>query len=54
MTDLTKKESAYFIGFAIAALGVLIMTLVLWAGTQPKNCFDNYSTEDAAIQACEQ
>ena len=53
MTDLTKKESAYFICFAIAALGVIIMTLVLWAGTQ-ETCFDKYNTEDAAIQACEQ
>ena len=54
MTDLTKRESAYFIGFAIAALGILIMTLVLWAGTQPKNCWDRYETEQQAIQACEQ
>jgi hypothetical protein len=53
MTDLTKKESAYFICFAIAALGVIIMTLWLWAGTQ-ETCFDKYNTEDAAIQACEQ
>jgi len=54
MTDLTKKESVYFIGFAIAALGVLIMTLVLWSQTQPKNCWEEHTTEQAAIQACEQ
>ena len=53
MTDLTKKESAYFIGFAIAALGLLIMTLVLWSGTQ-KTCWQEHTTEQAAIQACEQ
>lgn len=53
MTDLTKKEAAYFISFAVAALGVIIMTLWLWAGTQ-ETCFDKYKTEDAAIQACEQ
>jgi hypothetical protein len=53
MPDLTKRESAYFISFAVAALGVLVMTLWLWAGTQD-NCFDKYQTEDAAIQACEQ
>ena len=53
MTDLTKKEAAYFISFAVAALGVIIMTLWLWAGTQ-ETCFDKYNTEDAAIQACEQ
>lgn len=53
MTDLTKRESAYFILFAIAALGVIVMTLVLWAGTQD-NCFDRYETEQTAIQACEE
>ena len=53
MTDLTKKEAAYFISFVVAALGVIIMTLWLWAGTQ-ESCFDKYNTEDAAIQACEQ
>ena len=53
MTDLTKKEAAYFICFAVAALGVIIMTWWLWAGTQ-ETCFDKYNTEDAAIQACEQ
>jgi len=54
MPELTKGESAYFIGFAVAALGVLVMTLVLWSQTQPKNCWDRYDTEQAAIQACEQ
>ena len=54
MPDLTKKESAYFIGFAVAALGVLIMTLVLWAGTQPRNCWTQYETEEQAIERCEQ
>ena len=54
MTDLTKKESAYFIGFAVAALGVLIMTLLLWAGTQTKNCWTQYETEQQAIEICEQ
>jgi hypothetical protein len=53
MPDLTKRESAYFIISSIAALGVVIMTLWLWAGTQ-ENCWDKYQTEDAAIQACEQ
>ncbi len=53
MPNLTKRESAYFIGSAIAVLGVIVMTLVLWAGTQ-ENCWDRYDTEQAAIQACEQ
>jgi hypothetical protein len=54
MPDLTKKESAYFIASAIASLGVLIAILWFWADTQPKNCWDKYETEQAAIQACEQ
>jgi len=53
MPDLTKKESAYFIASAIASLGILIAILWFWADTQPKNCFDRYETEVAAIQACE-
>lgn len=53
MTDLTKKESAYFIAFAVAALGVIIMTLWLWSQSQ-ETCWDRYATEQAAIQACEQ
>jgi hypothetical protein len=54
MTDLTKKESAYFICFAVAALGVIIMTLVLWSQTQPRNCWTQYETEQQAIAMCEQ
>jgi hypothetical protein len=53
MPDLTKKESAYFIAFALAALAVLLGTLWLWAGTQ-ETCWDKYDTEQAAIEACEQ
>jgi len=54
MPDLTKRESAYFILFALGALGVLIMTLWLWAGTQTKNCWTQYETEKQAIEMCEQ
>jgi hypothetical protein len=53
MPELTKKEAAFFILFALGALGVLVMTLVLWADTQPKNCWNNHDTEQAAIQECE-
>lgn len=53
MPDLTKRESAYFIVTAIAVLGVMIMTLVLWSETQD-NCWSKYDTEQAAIEACEQ
>ena len=53
MPDLTKKEAAYFISFAVAALGVIIMTLWLWGQSQ-ESCWQHYTTEQAAIQACEQ
>jgi hypothetical protein len=53
MTDLTKRESAYFIASAIAGLGILIGILAFWASTQPK-CWDTYTTEVQAIEMCEQ
>ena len=53
MTDLTKKESAYFMASAIAGLAVMLGILAFWANTQPK-CWDNYSTEAQAIEMCEQ
>ena len=52
MPDLTKKESAYFISFAIAALGIIIMTLILWGQTQ-ESCWHKYKTEQTAIENCE-
>jgi hypothetical protein len=53
MTDLTKRESFYFIVSAMAALAVLITILTFWSSTQPK-CWDQYSTEEQAIAMCEQ
>jgi len=53
MTDLTKRESFYFIVSALAALGVLITILAFWSQGQPR-CWDQYATEQQAIQACEQ
>ena len=53
MPDLSKRESAYFIGFALAALAILITTLVLWSETQD-DCWSRYKTEASAVQACEQ
>lgn len=52
MTDLTKKESAYFISFAIVALGILIASLSFWGSTQ-ESCWDKYKTEQTAIENCE-
>jgi hypothetical protein len=53
MTDLTKRESFYFIVSSLAALSILITILAFWAERQPK-CWDQYSTEVEAIQVCEQ
>jgi len=53
MPDLSKRESAYFVGFALAALAILITTLVLWSQTQ-NDCWSRYKTEQAAVEACEQ
>jgi hypothetical protein len=53
MTDLTKRESFYFIVSSIAALSVLITILAFWAERQP-NCWDHHTTEEQAIQECEQ
>jgi hypothetical protein len=53
MSDLTKKESAYFIASAIAGLAILLGILSFWSSTQPK-CWEQYETEQTAIQACEQ
>ena len=52
MTDLTKRESAYFIAFAIGALTVLLGTLWLWANQTP-TCWELYANEQQAIEACE-
>jgi hypothetical protein len=53
MTDLTKRESFYFIVAMIAGLGILIGILTFWGSTQ-ESCWDRYDTEDQAIERCEQ
>jgi hypothetical protein len=53
MTDLTKRESFYFIVSALAALSVLITILAFWSQGQSK-CWDKHDTEQTAIQECEQ
>lgn len=52
MADLTKKESAYFIGTAIASLAILLGILSFWALEQPK-CWELYASEQQAIENCE-
>jgi hypothetical protein len=53
MTDLTKRESAYFMASAIAGLAIMFGLLSFWASTQT-NCWDQYQTEAEAIERCEQ
>ena len=52
MTDLTKRESFYFIISSLAALSVLI-TMIVFLATPEPNCWTEYSTEDQAIANCE-
>jgi hypothetical protein len=53
MTDLTKKESAYFIFAAVSGLAIMLGILAFWASNQPR-CWDTYKTEQQAIEMCEQ
>lgn len=53
MTDLTKRESFYFIVSTLGALAILITILAFWAERQPK-CWEQYGTEQEAIAMCEQ
>lgn len=53
MPDLTKKESAYFMFTAVAALAIMLGILAFWSTTQP-NCWTQYETEKQAIEMCEQ
>ncbi len=52
MPDLTKRESAYFIAFGLAGFAIMLGIISWWASTQP-NCWTLYSTEQEAIEACE-
>jgi hypothetical protein len=52
MPDLTKRESAYFIGTAIIALTILFGSLFLWDKTQ-HDCWSKYDDEQTAIRMCE-
>lgn len=52
MPPMSKSESLYFIVFAATAL--VIITVTLWLlGTSSTNCWDNYQTEQQAIEQCE-
>ncbi len=52
MTELNKRESFYFIVSSLAALSVLITMVAFWAQPDP-NCWTQYSTEQQAIENCE-
>lgn len=52
MTELKKHEYFYFIVSTIASLSVLITIVAFWVQPEP-NCWKQYSTEQKAIQNCE-
>jgi hypothetical protein len=54
MTHLTKKETVYFITFAIVSMTIMFGGLFFWAQTQvDNNCWNKYATEEQAITNCE-
>jgi hypothetical protein len=53
MPDLSKRESAYFIAFGLAAITIMLGIIAWWGSTQP-TCWEMYATEEQAIEACEQ
>jgi hypothetical protein len=53
MPDLAKRESVYFIAFALTAFAIMLGIIYWWGSSQP-NCWERYTTEKAAIEACEQ
>jgi hypothetical protein len=50
--NLTAKETAYAITFAITALAILLGTLIVWSLEQP-TCWDLHASEEQAILNCE-
>lgn len=52
MTELNKIEYSYFIVSILAALSVLVSIVAFWVQPEP-NCWTEYSTEQQAIQNCE-
>jgi hypothetical protein len=53
MPDLSKRESAYFMFTAVAALAIMLGILAFASTNEPK-CWDTYTTEAQAIEMCEQ
>jgi hypothetical protein len=53
MPDLSKRESAYFMFTAVAALAIMLGILAFASTNEPK-CWQQYDTEVQAIEMCEQ
>jgi hypothetical protein len=49
MKTLTNRQ----MGAALIAIALIMIGLIAWQFTQPTNCWDNYQTEQQAIQHCE-
>ena len=50
---VTKKELLVFGAIVVLMLGSLIYGFFFAGAGQTKNCWDNYSTEQEAIEHCE-
>jgi hypothetical protein len=50
---ITKKEILVFVGIIVAMVGSLVYGFFFAGVGQIGNCWDNYTTEQEAIMACE-
>jgi hypothetical protein len=50
---ITKKEILVFVGIIVAMVGSLVYGFFFAGVGQIDNCWDNYTTEQEAIMACE-
>jgi len=52
-TPVTKKEIIVFAGIIVAMVGSLVYGFLIAGIGQVENCWDQYTTEKAAIENCE-
>jgi len=52
-STVTKKELIAFAGIILLMIGSLVYGYLLVKEDKPKNCWDNYTTEESAIEHCE-
>jgi len=50
---ITKKEILVFVAIVIAMVGSLVYGFFILKVGQVENCWDQYTTEKAAIENCE-